>query len=180
MPFTIIDTCTGCTACEKRCPTSAIHGVRKEMYYIDPELCIECGACGVVCPSEAILDAYGRLTEQLKSHQRPKAFVELEKCVGCMYCSNSCPFVCITMEPAPAGIVGLGGNTTTVAVVDLKKCTGCTVCEIDCPYDAIHIWRQDDPRAKQNEDHNRKLWGDAPPAPGKPAQKEAEPKQDAA
>ena len=89
MAFTIIESCTGCTACEKRCPTSAIHGIKKEMYYIDPELCIDCGACGVVCPDEAILDTYGRLCEQLKAQQRPKAFVELEKCTGCVYCANS-------------------------------------------------------------------------------------------
>lgn len=158
MPFTIIESCTGCSACEKRCPTSAIHGVKKEMYYIDPELCIDCGACGVVCPDEAILDTYGRLCEQLKAQQRPKAFVELEKCTGCVYCANSCPFICITMEPAPEKIRGTG-IASTVAVIDLKKCTGCTVCEIDCPYDAIHIWRQDDPRAKATDAHNKVLWG---------------------
>src|SRR5262249_19528428 len=96
MPYTIIDSCTGCSACESRCPTAAIHGVKKELYYIDPALCIDCGACGAVCPDDAILDTYGRLCEQLKAQQRPKAFVELEKCTGCVYCVNACPFDCIT------------------------------------------------------------------------------------
>jgi len=36
-----------------------------------------------------------------------------------------------------------------VAEVIAKKCVGCTLCELDCPYDAIHIFRQDDPRAKE-------------------------------
>ena len=57
MPFTIVaENCTGCTACEKRCPTNAISGDPKKAYYIEPTLCIDCGACGVICPDEAILD----------------------------------------------------------------------------------------------------------------------------
>ena len=54
MAFRIIESCTGCTACEKRCPTSAISGERKQLFVIDPALCIDCGACGVVCPEAAI------------------------------------------------------------------------------------------------------------------------------
>ena len=162
MSFTIIDNCTGCSACESRCPTAAIHGVKKELYYIDPELCIDCGACGVVCPDESILDTYGRMCEQLKAKERPKAFVELEKCTGCVYCANSCPFDCITMEEAPAALLGCG-IANTVAVIELRKCTGCSVCELDCPYDAIHIWRQDDPRARTVDAHNKVLWADKKP-----------------
>ena len=171
--YTIIDNCTGCTACEKRCPTSAIHGVKKEMFYIDPELCIDCGACGVVCPDDAILDQYGRMCEQIKGADRPKAFVEMEKCTGCVYCVNSCPFDVITMEVAPPSVQGLGGISERVAVVEMKRCTGCTVCELDCPYDAIHIWKQSDPRAKLNEQRSKELWAGglelapSPPAPGK-------------
>jgi ferredoxin len=163
MPYTIIETCTGCTACERRCPTAAIHGVKKEKFYIDHDLCIDCGACGVVCPDDAILDTFGQLCQQLKPAERPKAFVELEKCTGCVYCVHSCPFDCITMENAPPSLNGrfgrqIGGIGATVAVVELRKCTGCTVCEIDCPYDAIHIWKQTDLRAKTCETKNKKFW----------------------
>ena len=157
MAFKIIDSCTGCSACERRCPTAAIHGIKKEMYYIDPALCIDCGACGVVCPDEAITDTYGRLCEQLKAQERPKAFVELEKCTGCVYCVNACPFDCITMEPAPPALSGIG-LAAKVAVVELRRCTGCTVCELDCPYDSIHIFRQDDPRAKEIAARAGDLW----------------------
>jgi len=162
MAFTIIDSCTGCSACEGRCPTAAIHGVKKEMYYIDANLCIDCGACGAVCPDDAILDTYGVLTQQLKAQERPKAFVQLEKCVGCVYCVNACPFDCITMERAPLSITGAGGIATTIAVVEARKCTGCTLCELDCPYDAIHVWRQDDERAKALTAHNKELWSGKP------------------
>ncbi len=157
MAFTIIDSCTGCTACERRCPTAAIHGIKKEIFYIDPSLCIDCGACGVVCPDEAILDGGGVLCQQVKAASRPKAFVQLEKCTGCVYCVNSCPFDCIAMEPAPAVLKGAGGISLTIATVDQKKCTGCTVCELDCPYDAIHVWRQDDQRAASLKAHDKEL-----------------------
>ena len=102
--------------------------------------------------------SYGQITQQLKAQERPKAFVQLEKCTGCIYCVNACPFDCITMERAPSSITGAGGIASTVAVVDQKKCTGCTLCELDCPYDAIHIWRQDDERAKVLTEHNKQLW----------------------
>jgi Na+-translocating ferredoxin:NAD+ oxidoreductase subunit B len=157
MAYTIIDSCTGCSACESRCPTAAIHGIKKELYYIDPALCIDCGACGVVCPDDAILDTFGRLTQQIKAQQRPKAFVELEKCTGCVYCVNACPFDCITMEPSPPALQGIG-IAAKVAVVEMRKCTGCTVCELDCPYDAIHIFRQDDPRAREIASRAEELW----------------------
>ena len=40
MAYKIIETCIGCTACTKRCPTEAITGVRNEIHQIDPDLCI--------------------------------------------------------------------------------------------------------------------------------------------
>ncbi|MDW8047511.1 MAG: 4Fe-4S binding protein, partial [Chloroflexota bacterium] len=47
MAYSIIETCIGCTACTKRCPTNAISGERNQLHVIDPTLCIDCGACGV-------------------------------------------------------------------------------------------------------------------------------------
>ena len=76
MPFTIVaENCTGCTACEKRCPTKAISGDPKKAYYIEATLCIDCGACGVICPDEAILDTWGNVTKVLKRQERPIAVV---------------------------------------------------------------------------------------------------------
>jgi NADH:ubiquinone oxidoreductase subunit F (NADH-binding)/NAD-dependent dihydropyrimidine dehydrogenase PreA subunit len=48
------DTCTGCGACAKVCPTEAISGEKKEPHEIDPELCIRCKLCLSRCPEEAI------------------------------------------------------------------------------------------------------------------------------
>ena len=75
MAYKILETCIGCTACTKRCPTDAITGVRNAMHIIDPELCIDCGACGVVCPVECIADEHGDLGKGFPRREWPKAIV---------------------------------------------------------------------------------------------------------
>jgi NADH-quinone oxidoreductase subunit F len=49
-----VETCTGCGACVKVCPTNAISGERKEPHKIDVELCIRCKMCLSRCPSDSI------------------------------------------------------------------------------------------------------------------------------
>jgi ferredoxin len=39
--------------CVDVCPVDCIHEA-EEMFYIDPDDCIDCGACESVCPVEAI------------------------------------------------------------------------------------------------------------------------------
>ncbi|HOX24239.1 MAG TPA: NAD(P)H-dependent oxidoreductase subunit E [Candidatus Krumholzibacteria bacterium] len=52
--YTILDTCTGCLACVKPCPTGAISGVKKQVHVIDQDLCIKCGICHEVCKFDAV------------------------------------------------------------------------------------------------------------------------------
>ncbi len=49
------DACTGCGACRKACPHSAIHGDRKKPHTILPEPCTRCGSCAEACKFEAVL-----------------------------------------------------------------------------------------------------------------------------
>ncbi len=46
--------CTGCTLCERACPTGAITGGLKKPHTIDLEKCISCGACFQTCKFGAI------------------------------------------------------------------------------------------------------------------------------
>jgi ferredoxin len=134
MPFIIVaENCTGCTACEKRCPTQAISGDPKKAYYIEPTLCIDCGACGVICPDEAILDTWGNVTKVLKRQERPIAVVHPDNCNGCGVCIDVCPFDCIS--PSAENLAGYLGRVE----VNEKTCVGCKLCEEVCGWEGIYI-----------------------------------------
>jgi NAD-dependent dihydropyrimidine dehydrogenase PreA subunit len=47
--------CTGCGACVKVCPTSAIRGEKKQPHKIEINQCVKCGACFEICPAEAVI-----------------------------------------------------------------------------------------------------------------------------
>lgn len=49
-----VDKCTGCAACAKKCPTSAIIGTPRTPYFIVEEKCIGCGICDDVCKFSAV------------------------------------------------------------------------------------------------------------------------------
>ncbi len=49
------DLCSGCGACVRVCPVSAVLGEKKEPHEILPDLCIKCGSCVEVCPTGAIV-----------------------------------------------------------------------------------------------------------------------------
>ncbi len=136
MSYTIIDTCIGCTACTKRCPTNAITGSRNEIHVIDPDLCIDCGACGVVCPPESIIDEIGDVCKTFPRKEWPVAIVVEDNCIGsgCELCINICPFDALSLEQTERA-----GDFFGVSVVNAKKCTGCRLCEDACGWDAIYI-----------------------------------------
>ncbi|MEE2904221.1 MAG: 4Fe-4S binding protein [Myxococcota bacterium] len=135
MAYVIVEDCTGCTACVKRCPTDAIHGRRKGLHDINPDLCIDCGACAPVCSDNAIFNNLGMRVMFKKKKEWPLAFVDEINCVGCEKCVDECPFdaIWIANHPVDASFHG-------VCIVEAKKCTGCRICEWACPYDAIFIY----------------------------------------
>ncbi|MDY0004352.1 MAG: NADH-ubiquinone oxidoreductase-F iron-sulfur binding region domain-containing protein [Polyangia bacterium] len=47
--------CTGCRACVKPCPTSAITGEKKQVHVIDQDKCIKCGICRDACKFDAVI-----------------------------------------------------------------------------------------------------------------------------
>ncbi|MEF2292856.1 ferredoxin family protein [Virgibacillus dokdonensis] len=55
MAFVITSPCSfeKSAECVEVCPVDAIHS-GNEMYYIDPDICIDCAACESVCPVQAI------------------------------------------------------------------------------------------------------------------------------
>lgn len=135
----ITDLCTGCSVCEKVCPTNAISGKAKETFYIDPKLCINCSVCGIYCPFDAITGRDGEIVERIKPKEIPKATVIEDLCTGCEYCVDVCPFDCIELVPRH----GEGGHMSDMlAVVDQKACVSCKLCEQVCMKNAIIVPRE--------------------------------------
>lgn len=48
--------------CVTVCPVDCI-AEGKDMFHIDPDICIDCGACVSVCPVDAIVEEYEMLPE---------------------------------------------------------------------------------------------------------------------
>lgn len=55
MPYVITEACIGTkdASCVAVCPVDCIYD-GPDMYYINPDECIDCGACEPECPVEAI------------------------------------------------------------------------------------------------------------------------------
>ena len=149
MTYKIIETCIGCTACTKRCPTEAITGTRNQIHQIDPDLCIDCGACAVVCPPEAILDELGDVGKTFPRKEWPKAIVVEDNCIGsgCELCIAVCPFDALELDVSGEKV----GDFFGVASVIERRCTGCRLCEQSCGWSAIYI---DPPREMQK----KRVW----------------------
>jgi ferredoxin len=146
LAYKIIETCIGCTACTKRCPTEAITGSRNVIHQIDPDLCIDCGACAVVCPPEAILDEVGDVGRTFPRKDWPKAIVIEDNCIGsgCELCISVCPFDALELDVSGGKV----GDFFGIASVIERRCTGCRLCEQSCGWSAIYI---DPPREMQKK-----------------------------
>lgn len=135
MSYTIIESCTGCTACVRKCPVNAICGERKKLHHIDPLVCIDCGVCGKVCPSRAILDEKGRLTQQIRLSQWKRPVWNYPACVECRICVLACPTGSINLIRFQDQRNGL--KPSYPFLQHPKTCIACGFCEEECPTSAI-------------------------------------------
>ena len=59
-----------------------------------------------------------------------------EKCDGCAYCVDPCPFNAISLVE----YLNEAGQTKKTVEVDESICKGCGTCQATCPKDAIFVW----------------------------------------
>jgi len=132
MAYLIIESCTGCTACTKVCPTNAISGERKLLHVIDAPVCIECGACGRICPADAVLNEERQPAVMVKRTLWLKPVVSNAKCVSCDACIQACPVDVLAFDDSAGHKAHLFPY-----LKDEKNCIGCSFCADTCPVGAI-------------------------------------------
>jgi len=134
MSYSISESCNGCGACKRLCPTEAISGEKNSIHAICRDLCIECGACGRVCPIEAICDPFGIPCTMVKKSSWEKPRFDMKRCMSCRICVDACPVGCLGMSAsypnASHGYPHLENE---------KSCIGCGFCARECPVDAIFM-----------------------------------------
>jgi formate hydrogenlyase subunit 6/NADH:ubiquinone oxidoreductase subunit I len=135
MSYTILETCSGCTACVRLCPVGAIRGEPKHIHQIDTTLCIACGACGRICPSQAVLDETGQLAQRLKRSEWLMPVWIYRVCIACRICVAACPTGAIGRADDPAEAAGV--QLAYPFLKNPKACIGCSFCQESCPTAAI-------------------------------------------
>ena len=70
------------------------------------------------------------------------AWVDPDKCVGCLTCTRTCPFAIpqVVQQVGRSGVGGLGG----AAYIDPAQCHGCGTCTGECPANAIQLTHYSD------------------------------------
>ena len=79
MAFIITEPCIGVkdASCVNVCPVDCIQTTdTEEMFYINPDECIDCAYCVTVCPVQAIFDEFTLPPTQRQFVQKNRAFFQ--------------------------------------------------------------------------------------------------------
>ena len=82
----ILEWCTACLACARRCPTGALRAEeegRRRTISFEPALCTDCGLCERLCPEGAVAVEPPTSTQALISPRRTLVQRVAAECLGC-------------------------------------------------------------------------------------------------
>ncbi len=82
------------------------------------------------------------------------AQVDQSKCVGCLTCTRTCPFLIPQIDPTAIGNGGIKG----AAWIDPAKCQGCGTCTGECPAAAIQLVNYRDDQVMLRETAGLGAW----------------------
>jgi heterodisulfide reductase subunit A-like polyferredoxin len=84
------------------------------------------------------------------------AWVDPQKCVGCLTCTRVCPFDIpeVIQEENRYGVGALGG----AAFIDTAQCQGCGTCTGECPASAIQLTHFTDQQMMLTEIQGLGAW----------------------
>ncbi|MDL2257726.1 iron-containing alcohol dehydrogenase [Eubacteriales bacterium OttesenSCG-928-K08] len=137
--MTIGASCTGCTACARLCPVSAISGERGSRHVINACRCVECGVCGRACPQGCITDGKGKEIAKLARTMWPKPQIDKDVCSACGICVDICTAGALKLSlPKYQGDIDV-----SVELDEPKSCIGCSMCADNCPIGAIVMEKEE-------------------------------------
>ena len=82
------------------------------------------------------------------------AQVDQSKCVACLTCTRTCPFLIPQIDPTAVGNGGIVG----AAWIDPAKCQGCGTCTGECPATAIQLVNYRDEQIMLRESAGLGAW----------------------
>ena len=134
MTFVITDQCRGVGCARAIARPTRYRGERRQLYVIDPRLCIECaGAAGFARSGRSSTATANR--SPISSRALAETGLGVARVHRVQHLRASRPVGVIGMVAAEGKV----GHARYPALADAQRCLGCALCAASCPVAAIQM-----------------------------------------